>query len=75
MGPVRYFRIFLLEDFFHIFRMIIFKMMKDCPGVCVSMMLLARMLALKIPQKQVGPLVDGVLFLPFGDMGAVVGST
>lgn len=73
MEPVRCLRIFLLEDF-HIFRLILFKMMKDCAGARGSLVFMTRMLVLKIPQKQVILVVDGVLFLPLWDMGMVIGS-
>ena len=47
--------------------------MKDWAGACGSLMCMARMLTLKIPQKQVIFVVDGVLCLPLWDMGMVIG--
>lgn len=47
--------------------------MKDCAGARGSLVFMARMLALKILQKQVILVVDGVLFLPLWDMGMVIG--
>lgn len=48
-------------------------MMKDRTGACGSLMCVARILTLKIPQKRVIFVVDGVLCLPLWDMGMVIG--
>lgn len=61
--------------FFHMFRIITFKMMEDCPGGSWFHDVPTKGAGLKDSiETKVNPVVDGV-FLPFRDLGAVIDST